>query len=89
MGRGVNPLCRSILLIECLDLGAGIQRCIPRKFAKGMFSDKGIEHALKVALSLKPPNQSPYHLGLVFLDELECQINDPLAQGFIKPRYFP
>ena len=37
----------------------------------------------------KPPSRSPYHIGLAKHDEMEEQLRDLLAQGFIRPSASP
>ena len=48
-----------------------------------------MEHEIKITPGSEPPNRPPYRLGPAEQDELEIQIKDLLAQGFIRPSSSP
>ena len=48
-----------------------------------------VEHSIKIELGSKPSYRPPYQLGPAEQDELEEQIKDLLAQGFIRPSCSP
>ena len=48
-----------------------------------------MEHEIKLTSGSEPPNRPPYRLGPAEQDELEIQIRDLLAQGFIRPSSSP
>ena len=56
---------------------------------KGRPPKRDVEHAIKVETGSKPSNRPPYLLGPAGQDELESQIKDLLAQGFIRPSSSP
>ena len=58
----------------------------PETLPKGRPPKRDIEHAIKVETGSKPWSRPPYSLGPTEQDELEIQIKDLLAQGFIRPR---
>ena len=48
-----------------------------------------VEHSIKIEPGSKPSYRPPYRLGPAEQDELEEQIRDLLAQGFIRPSCSP
>ena len=48
-----------------------------------------VEHSIKIEPGSKPSYRPPYRLGPAEQDELEEQIRDLLAQGFIRPSCRP
>ena len=56
----------------------------PEKLPKGVPPKREVQHHIDVELGSKPPYRPPYRLGPAEQDELEEQIKDLLAQGFIR-----
>ena len=61
----------------------------PEQLPKGIPPKRVVEHTIKVELGSKPSYRPPYRLGPAEQDELEEQIRDLLAQGFIRPSCSP
>ena len=61
----------------------------PEKLPKGRPPKREIEHSIETDPEVQPPNRAPYRLGPAKLDELEAQIRDLVAQGFIRPSASP
>ena len=55
----------------------------PEKLPKGRPPKREIEHSIETDPEAQPPNRAPYRLGPAEQDELEAQIRDLVAQGFI------
>ena len=65
---------------------------------KDVFSDtlpkerppkRDIVHEIRTEEGVKPPSRPPYWLGSAEQDEMEEQVKDLLAQGFIRPSTSP
>ena len=52
---------------------------------KGRPPKRDIVHEIRTEEGAKPPSRPPYRLGPAEQDEMEEQVKDLLAQGFIKP----
>ena len=65
---------RTSFLIHC-------QRDVPPK--------RDIVHEIRTEEGVKPPSRPPYRLGPAEQDEMEEQVKDLLAQGFIRPSASP
>ena len=61
----------------------------PEKLPKGIPPTREVQHEIKIEPGSKPPYRPPYRLGPAEQDELEEQIKDLLAQGFIQPSCSP
>ena len=61
----------------------------PEQLPKGIPPPRVVEHAINVEPGSKPSYRPPYRLGPAEQDELEEQIRDLLAQGFIHPSCSP
>ena len=61
----------------------------PEQLPKGVPPLRVVEHIIKVEPGSKPSYRPPYRLGPAEQDELEEQIRDLLAQGFIRPSCSP
>ena len=61
----------------------------PEKLSKGLPTDREVQHQIKTEPGSKPPYRPPYRLGPAEQDELEEQVKDLLAQGFIRPSCSP
>ena len=61
----------------------------PEKLPKGRPPKREIEHSIEIDPEAQPPNRAPYRLGPADQDELEAQIRDLVAQGFIRPSSSP
>ena len=61
----------------------------PEKLSKGLPADRQVQHEIKIEPGSKPPYRPPYRLGPSEQDELEEQVKDLLAQGFIRPSCSP
>ena len=61
----------------------------PEKLPKGVPVDREVQHQIKVEPGSKLPYRPPYRLGPAEQDELEEQVKDLLAQGFIRPSCSP
>ena len=57
----------------------------PEQLPKGTPPSRVVEHVINVEPGSKPSYRPPYRLGPAEQDELEEQIRDLLAQGFIRP----
>ena len=56
---------------------------------KGSLPEREVKHQIEIEPGSKPPYQPPYRLGPAEQDELEEQVKDLLAQGFIRPSCSP
>ena len=61
----------------------------PEQLPKGIPPKRVVEHSIKIEPGSKPSYRPPYRLGPTEQDELEEQIKDLLAQGFIRPSCSP
>ena len=61
----------------------------PEKLPKGIPPTREVQHRIDVEPGSKPPYRPPYRLGPAEQDELEEQIKDLLAQGFVRPSCSP
>ena len=61
----------------------------PEKLPKARPAKREIEHSIETDPEAQPPNRAPYRLGPADQDELEAQIRDLVAQGFIWPSVSP
>ena len=61
----------------------------PEQLPKGTPPSRVVEHVINVEPGSKPSYRPPYRLGPAEQDELEEQIKDLLAQGFIRPSCSP
>ena len=61
----------------------------PEQLPKGIPPPRVVEHTINVEPGSKPSYRPPYRLGPAEQDELEEQIKDLLAQGFIRPSCSP
>ena len=61
----------------------------PETLPKGRPPKRDIEHNIQIEEGSKPPSRPPYKLGPAEQDELEEQVRDLLAQGFIRPSSSP
>ena len=77
-----HPECLGKLIQEYYDL-------FPEQLPKGIPPSREVKHRIDVELGSKPPYRPPYRLGPAEHDELEEQIKDLLAQGFICPSCSP
>ena len=61
----------------------------PERLPKGVPPNREIQHRIEIEPGSDPPYRPPYRLGPAEEDELEEQIKDLLAQGFIRPSCSP
>ena len=61
----------------------------PEQLPKGIPPARVVEHSIPIEPGSKPSYRPPYRLGPAEQDELEEQIKDLLAQGFIQPSCSP
>ena len=61
----------------------------PEQLPKGLPPSREVKHHIDVEPGSKPSYRPPYRLGPAEQDELEEQIKDLLAQGFIQPSCSP
>ena len=61
----------------------------PDTLPKGRPPKRDIVHEIRIEEGAKPPSWPPYHLGPAEQDEMEEQVKDLLAQGFIRPSASP
>ena len=61
----------------------------PEKLPKGAPPNRDVQHHIEIEPGSDPPYRPPYWLGPAEQDELEEQIKDLLAQGFIRPSCSP
>ena len=61
----------------------------PDRLPKGHPPKRDIEHHIETVPGAEPPSRPPYRLGPAEQDEMEEQIRDLLAQGFIRPSASP
>ena len=61
----------------------------PDTLPKGRPPKRDIVHEIRTEEGVKPPSRPPYRLGPTEQDEMEEQVKDLLAQGFIRPSASP
>ena len=61
----------------------------PDTLPKGRPPKRDIVHEIRTEEGAKPPSRPPYRLGPAEQDEMEEQMKDLLAQGFIRPSASP
>ena len=61
----------------------------PEKLSKGLLAERQVQYEIKIEPGSKPPYRPPYRLCPSEQDELEEQVKDLLAQGFIRPSCSP
>ena len=61
----------------------------PDTLPKGRPPKRDIVHEIRTEEGAKPPSRPPYRLGPAEQDEMEEQVKDLLAQGFIRPSASP
>ena len=61
----------------------------PDTLPKGRPPKRDIVHEIRTEEGAKPPSRPPYRLGPTEQDEMEEQVKDLLAQGFIRPSVSP
>ena len=61
----------------------------PDRLPKGHPPKRDIEHHIETVPGVESPSPTPYRLGPAEQDEMEEQIRDLLAQGFIRPPASP
>ena len=61
----------------------------PDTLPKGRPPKKDIVHEIRTKEGAKPPSRPPYRLGPAEQYEMEEQVKDLLAQGFIRPSASP
>ena len=61
----------------------------PDTLPKGRLPKRDIVHEIRTEEGAKPPSRPPYRLGPAEQDEMEEQVKDLLAQGFIRPSASP
>ena len=61
----------------------------PDTLPKGRPPKRDIVHEIRTEEGAKPPSRPPYRLGPTEQDEMEEQVKDLLAQGFIQPSASP
>ena len=61
----------------------------PEKLPKGVPPSREVQHVIEIEPGSKPSYRPPYELGPLERGELEEQIRDLLAQGFIHPSCNP
>ena len=61
----------------------------PEKLPKDRPQKREIEHFIETNPEAQSPNRAPYRLGRAEQDELEAQIRNLVAQGFIRPSVGP
>ena len=61
----------------------------PNTLPKGRPPKRDIVHEIRTEEGAKPPSRPPYRLGPAEQDEMEEQVKDLLAQGFIQPSASP
>ena len=61
----------------------------PDTLPKGRPPKRDIVHEIRTEKGVKPPSRPPYRLGPAEQDEMEEQLKDLLAQGFIRPSASP
>ena len=81
----VNPECRGKLK-ELVD---EFKDVFPDTLPKGRPPKRDIVHEIRTEEGAKPPSRPPYRLSPSEQDEMEEQVKDLLAQGFIRPSASP
>ena len=61
----------------------------PAQLPSGPPPSRGVEHGIDLVEGAEPVDRPPYRLQLKEQDELEAQLKDLLAQGFIRPSHSP
>ena len=83
--QSVNPSHR----LNLQEIVQEYRDVFPETLPKGRPPKRDVEHEIKITSGSEPPNRPPYRLGPAEQDELEIQIKDLLAQGFIRPSSSP
>ena len=65
------------------------QDVFPEKLPAGMPPQRPVELEIREEPDSKPPSRPPYRLSPVEQEELETQLQDLLAQGFVRPSVSP
>ena len=78
----LDPGARGILK----ELVYEFKDVFPGTLPKGHPPKRHIVREIRTEEGAKPPSRQPYRLGAVEQDEMEEQVKDLLAQGFIRPR---
>ena len=81
----VRPACRA----ELHKIFKEYEDVFPEKLPKGKPAERDVEHEIRVEEDAKPQSRPPYKLSPAERDEVEAQIADLLAQGFIQPSCSP
>ena len=61
----------------------------PEELPKGRPPTRAVEHSIELAEGAEPANRPPYRFSPKEQAEMEAQIKELLAQGFIRPSYSP
>ena len=89
---------REAEILSRVDLGARgklkelvdeFKDVFPDTLPKGCPPKRDIVHEIRTAEGAKPPSRPPYRLGPAEQDEMEEQVKDLPAQGFIRPSASP
>ena len=67
------------------DIVDEYRNVFPEKLSKGRPPKREIDHSIETDPEAQPPNRAPYRLGPAEQDDLEAQIRDLVAHGFIRP----
>ena len=74
---------------ELKELVDEFKDVFPDTLPKGRHPKRDIVHEIRTEEGAKPPSRPPYQLGPAEQDEMEEQVKDLLAQGFIRPSASP
>ena len=80
-----SPWC----LRKLKELVDEYKNVFPDTLSKGRPPKRDIVHDIFIEEGAKPPNRPPYRLGPAEQDEMEEQVKNLLAQGFIRPSASP
>ena len=67
----------------------GFRGVFPEKLSKCLPVERQVQHQIRIEQGSKPSYRPLYRLGPAEQDELEEQVKDLLAQGFIRPSCSP
>ena len=75
--------------MDCRKLIAEYRDVFGDKLPEGAPPSKSVTHSIEMSLGSQPAYRTPYWLHSAEKDELEEQVRDLLAQGFIRPSQSP
>jgi len=62
---------------------------MPEELLDELSPRKQVDHVIEVMLGVAPPNKAPYQMSHEELKELNVQLEEFIAKGYIKPNKSP